>query len=303
MKIKTKIIKVGQAINQEITLPILIIGSGKPVFGFVTGIHGNEPEGLFILKEFVSKLNGFKGTIKILPGANPFGLINNSRVGAFDYLDLNRSFPGKINGTLTQRIAALIFKEFSDCDLVFDIHSVTNVGLFMGLEMSTTNPKFIKMTKKINRLLSPQVIWRAVEGKKYENALDETILAAGICGIGVEVPRMEFLTDQLVESIVYGFIKIINNPKKVNPLPKPIPILANAQRFFSNQGGIYTPIMNVLDPVKIGDLVGIITDLTTFKDFPLKSQFSGILFVQSARKVLKTGDKIYVVTEKVGGFR
>lgn len=303
MKTKTKIIKVGQAINQEITLPIITIGSGKPIFGFVSGIHGNEPEGLFILKEMISRLNGFKGTIKILPGANPFGLINNTRVGAFDDLDLNRSFPGKSNGTLTQRIAALIFKEFSGCDLVFDIHSVTNIGLFMGMEMSTKNPKFIKITQKVNRLLSPQVIWRAVEGNKYANALDESLLAAGVCGIGVEIPRMEFLTEELVGTIINGFIKIIDNPKKVNQLPKPIPVLANAQRFFSDRGGIYTPIMKILNPIKKGELVGKITDLATFKDFTLKSQFSGILFVQSTRKVLKTGDKIYVVTEKVGEFR
>lgn len=306
---RNKQIVLGQAVNQTISLPVIELGPEKPVIGIIAGVHGNEPEGLFVIKEIVAQLTRLKGNLKcglkLLPGANPFGLINNQREGGFDARDLNRSFPGKANGTLTQRIAAAIHEEFQNCQIVFDIHSVTNWGRFMGMELSTQDEELRVMTQDINRLLDPPVIWKAVEGNKYTNALDEALLRDGICGVGVEIPKMEFLTEDLMKKVVGGFLRIIDNPelRQVKKLRQPIPIVANAQRFYSNRGGLYTPAKELFTPVNKGDLVGYITDLKTLQEKPLTSKFNGLLFVQSTRKLLKTGDKIYVVVEEIGKFQ
>ena len=127
MKIRTKQIKIGQALNQNITLPILEIGKGNPSFGIVTGLHGNEPEGLFVIKSLLEQLKNFKGKLKILPGANIFGLIHNQRVNNFDFKDLNRAFPGNKNGSLTERIAFLIFN--NSCEQTHKLCSAKRVIL------------------------------------------------------------------------------------------------------------------------------------------------------------------------------
>jgi hypothetical protein len=224
-------------------------------------------------------------------------------VNSFDNLDLNRSFPGDPKGTITQRIANVIFEEFKNCDLVIDIHTVTNVGEFMGMELNTEKKAHVTATERFNRLLNPQAIWRAVEGAKYANALDEALLREGVLGVGVEVPRLEFIDTQMMERIVDGLIAAIATKGKAKKLPSPIPVLANAKRYFSDFGGIYIPKMEVGQRISRGNVVGRVVDLTNFSEKLIRSKWDGVLFVQSSRKVLKTGDKVYVVVDQIGEFQ
>jgi len=301
MKLITKKILIGKILDLDLNLSVIEVGSGKPSIGLVTGIHGNEPEGIFVIKEVLDKLKSFKGSLKIIPCANSLGLIANQRVGAFDFMDLNRSFPGNSQGTLTEKIASVIFNEVKECDVVLDIHSVTNVGKYMGMEFGTTDKNIVEKTKQINKQLNPEVIWFSKEGSKYDNALSESLINIGVCGAGVEIPKMELLDQKTLTKIVKGIINVVKN-KKVKKLEKPIPVLGNAKRYFSQKGGIYTPKMEVLSLIKKGDLVGEITDLDGFVSTNLKSEFEGVLFVQSTKKIVKSGDKIYVVAQKMGDF-
>jgi predicted deacylase len=303
-RIELKKIKIGTVVNQSLELPILSVGKGGQTIGIVAGIHGNEPESLFIIRELLARLHGIAldKKVKILPGANPFGLMNNTREAAFDALDLNRSFPGKADGTLTERIAHAIFQEFSSCQIVIDIHSIVNHGNYMGAEIITKGPLLDNLAD-LNRLLAPPAIWRAIEGDKFNPTLDSTLLAAGVSATFIEVPRLEYLNKETMDMIVEGLLRIIKNTGPVAPLKKPIPVIANERRYFSDYGGIYTPVAKPMDTVSKNQLIGIITDLQDFKDRPLMSKWSGVLTVQSSRKVLKTGDKVYVVGEKIAEFQ
>jgi len=308
MNIITKQLKLGTIINQDLTIPVVIYGDKGPIISIIGGTHGNETESLFIMRELaraIEKLDKINCRVRFLTGINPFGLINNTRVGAFDFKDLNRSFPGNPNGELTDRIADAVFTEVRDSEIVIDIHSVTNWGAFMGMELNSPTKQLAKKTQAFNRLLNPPFIWRAIEGAKYANASDEALLKIGVLGIGVEVPKLGLIDERLMNQIVDGLLAVVKNPtlKSVAQLKNPVPLLANAQRFFSNAGGLYTPVLEPMCEVKEGDVVGIITNLRTLKDSKLRSKFSGILFVQSTKKLVKTGDKIYVVTEKLGEFR
>ena len=307
MNTQTKTLKIGTIINQDLTIPVITFGTKGPLISIIGGTHGNEPESLFIMREIARALEAQKSLncrVKFLLGVNAFGLINNTRVGSFDFKDLNRSFPGKADGELTDRIANAVFNEVKNSEIVVDIHSVTNWGSFMGMELNAPTKSLVKKTQDFNRLLNPPFVWRAIEDAKYANASDESLLKIGVLGIGVEVPKLSLIDDALMARIVESFMNVIKNPTlaSVQKLSKPVPVLGNAKRFFSDLGGLFTPILEPMVQVKKGDVVGIMTDLKTLKDTKLKSKFDGVLFVQSTKKLVKTGDKIYVVTEKLGEF-
>lgn len=299
--IKVEKINIGTVVNQEISLPIVSIGEGARTVGIVAGVHGNEPESLFIVRELLARLKttNLSRRVKILAGANPFGLMYGTREAAFDALDLNRSFPGNPDGTLTQRTAYAIFEEFRACEVVVDIHSIVNHGRYMGVELVTGGP-MAKRAADLNRLLNPPAIWRAIEGEKFNTTLANTLLDAGVNAAVIEVPKLEYLDEETMSNIVEGLIRIVTaKDGEVASLKKPIPIIANEKRYMSDMGGIYIPAIAPMEVVEKDQLIGTMVDLRDFKESEVKSKWGGVLTVQSSRKVVRTGDKIYVVGEKV----
>ena len=93
----------------------------------VTGIHGDELEGQYICYELQRRIMEQKecltGIVDIYPAMNPLGIDSITRgIPAFD-LDMNRLFPGNINGNMTEYLAAEIIQEVAGSDCVLDIHA------------------------------------------------------------------------------------------------------------------------------------------------------------------------------------
>ena len=93
-------------------------GKGLPHIAFVTGIHGDEqifPD----LQDVFKKINLAKGMVSVIL-AHTDAAEKNVR---FVESDLNRSFPGKRNGTLEERIAHKLIQTFNNVDCLIDFHS------------------------------------------------------------------------------------------------------------------------------------------------------------------------------------
>ncbi len=93
----------------------------------VTGIHGDELEGQYVCYELQRRLEQEKekltGIVDIYPAMNPLGIDSITRgIPAFD-LDMNRIFPGNIDGNMTEYLAAGIIEDVSGSDCVIDIHA------------------------------------------------------------------------------------------------------------------------------------------------------------------------------------
>lgn len=93
----------------------------------VTGIHGDELEGQYVCYELQRRIEENKdklcGVVDIYPAMNPLGIDSITRgIPAFD-LDMNRLFPGNIDGNMTEYIAAGIMDDVAGADCVVDIHA------------------------------------------------------------------------------------------------------------------------------------------------------------------------------------
>ena len=88
--------------STKIDVPVIIERSKKPgpTILFTAGIHGDEINGVDIVRQLISrKINKPKrGTIICMPIINIFGFLNASRDFP-DGRDLNRVFPGSANGS------------------------------------------------------------------------------------------------------------------------------------------------------------------------------------------------------------
>lgn len=97
-----------------------------PIILFIAGIHGDEINGVEILRRGLrNKLFAdiTTGTVMVVPLLNVYGFNNFSR-DVPDGKDVNRSFPGQATGSLASRIAAGLSKNLlALCDLVVDFHT------------------------------------------------------------------------------------------------------------------------------------------------------------------------------------
>ncbi len=97
-----------------------------PVVLILAGVHGDEVNGVEIVRRTI--VNGYfeqlsRGTAIAIPILNIYGFINFSREVP-DGKDINRSFPGNMNGSLASRVARTLTKKILPlADLVVDFHT------------------------------------------------------------------------------------------------------------------------------------------------------------------------------------
>jgi predicted deacylase len=110
-----------------VKVPVIIersLNSG-PVVLLLAGIHGDETNGVGIIREIIDLgINKPKnGTIICIPVFNIFGYLIQTREFP-DGRDLNRMFPGTLNGSLASQFAYQFTKEIAPfVDYVIDFHT------------------------------------------------------------------------------------------------------------------------------------------------------------------------------------
>lgn len=100
--------------------------SPGPTVGLTAMIHGDEIEGLLILRELWQSIDpaSVTGTLWMAPVVNPLAFEAISRNTPIDMLDLNRNFPGASDGWLSEQMACTMAREFLDqIDVLIDIHA------------------------------------------------------------------------------------------------------------------------------------------------------------------------------------
>ncbi|MBZ9797314.1 N(2)-acetyl-L-2,4-diaminobutanoate deacetylase DoeB [Mesorhizobium sp. ES1-4] len=111
----------------SVMIPICVIRNGRGPAALLTGgNHGDEYEGPLALYELARTLDPrqVSGTVIIVPAMNYPAFRAGTRTSPIDKGNMNRSFPGRPDGTVTQKIADYFQRELLPrADVVFDFHS------------------------------------------------------------------------------------------------------------------------------------------------------------------------------------
>jgi predicted deacylase len=115
------------------SLPALVVSgrtAGRTLVA-TAGVHGDEFEGILALYDVFERLDpgDLRGRFIAVPICNPWAYQAGSRKSpkALDGTDLARTFPGRKDGSPTQRLAyhlmSLAQRNLGDADLFVDLHS------------------------------------------------------------------------------------------------------------------------------------------------------------------------------------
>ena len=122
-------IDVPEAQDPGARIPVTVVTGARdgPVLALVAGIHGSEPSPIIALQRVRAELDpsALGGTVILVHVANlPSFSRRTVYRGPWDQKNLNRVFPGKPDGTASERIAHAITTQVIDqCDYLVDMHS------------------------------------------------------------------------------------------------------------------------------------------------------------------------------------
>ncbi|MEQ5829275.1 succinylglutamate desuccinylase/aspartoacylase family protein [Sulfitobacter sp. NFXS29] len=111
----------------HIPIPIATIKNGEgPTVLLTGGVHGDEYEGPIALTRLVREIEAKQvaGRIIVVPMLNQPAFAAGTRTSPIDDINLNRTFPGRPDGTATEMIAHYVVSELLPrADYMIDLHA------------------------------------------------------------------------------------------------------------------------------------------------------------------------------------
>lgn len=287
------VVSMGLPVDESLTIkknriiPLAGLTGSEKRISIVTGVHGDELEGQYvcyevnrIIKENMNKLTGI---VDIYPAMNPLGIDSITRsVPGFD-MDMNRLFPGALDGNMTESMSAQIIEDIVGSDACVDIHAsniyLTEIPQIRVNELS--KEKLVPLAKELN----VDFVWIHGAATVLEATLAHSLNSRGVptlvveMGVGMRITR-EYC-DQLVDGIFNLMAKLGIWQGEVKA-PR-TPIISedpdDVTYFNASTAGLFVPSVKHWQNLKKGDEIGrIVNPLTGDVLDTIIAPVNGILF-------------------------
>ena len=286
--------------NTPIELPIIIERSKKPgpTVLFTAGIHGDEVNGIEIVRQLISKkINKPKiGTIICFPIVNIFGFLQKVREFP-DGRDLNRAFPGSKNGSLASRIAYKLMKEIiPKVDYCLDFHTggssrfnvphtrIEKDDPSLKILAEAFNAPFILHSKNIKKSFRSASKKKGVplllfEGGK-SNSIDSVVSNTGVNG----------------SKRVLHHLGMLNGKFKVSSPAKTSIHITQSKWIRAHVSGMFKTTVKVGTIVNQGETIGQITDPYGKTNYWIKSTNTGYIINVNEAPLIYQGDALFHIS-------
>ncbi|MDR2446044.1 MAG: succinylglutamate desuccinylase/aspartoacylase family protein [Treponema sp.] len=195
----------------EIRKNIISGGTSGKRFCVVTGAHGDELEGQYVCFELARRLNQhierLNGNVEIYPALNPLGVDSITRgFPGFD-LDMNRIFPGEVNGHLIENTAYKIIQDLRGADMALDIHS-SNIFLREAMQ-ARVNIQTAGTLLPFAKMLNTDFIWIHDAATVLQSTLAHSLNEAGTKTLVVEMGIGMRITREYGDRLVDGIFNVL----------------------------------------------------------------------------------------------
>ncbi|GAA4941481.1 succinylglutamate desuccinylase/aspartoacylase family protein [Algibacter agarivorans] len=286
-----------------VNVPIIIERSKKPgpTVLFTAGIHGDEVNGVEIVRQLIAKgINKPKcGTIICIPVINIFGFINLKREFP-DGRDLNRVFPGSSKGSLASRVAHKLINEIiPHADYIIDFHTGGS-GRFNAPQLRIANEN-----KQLNDLAkvfgAPFVLYSKNVSKSFRLSCYK--LAKPL--LLFEGGKSFHIDDMVTNSGINGSKRILHHlgmlsSKFTVSAPKKDSLFIDESKWIrAKYSGMFKASSFIGIAVKIGDTLGNITDPYGKLNYVVKAQNDGYIINVNESPIVYQGDALFHITTKL----
>ncbi|MBI1750689.1 MAG: succinylglutamate desuccinylase/aspartoacylase family protein [Acidobacteria bacterium] len=295
--------------DQGTRIPVTVIHGAKagPVLGLVAGTHGYEYAPIVAMQRFPAKVDPqeLAGTIIIVHVANmPSFLSRTIYYSPTDGKNLNRVYPGKADGTLSERIADAITREVIEkSDYVADLHcgdgneALRPYSYWMTNGTPTVNAKSKEMVLAFG--LDHIVIDNERSGDPAKSVYTaNTAITRGKPAITTETGGMGQVDAEGVDLAEAGAFNLLRHFKMLGGEPKraehPIWIDRNEVLRAPETGTFHARVKPGLT-VAQGSILGVLTDFFGKTIQEVRAPFSGVILYVVATPPVNQGEPLAMV--------
>ena len=302
----TGTIEVPAASDAALSIPVAVIHGAKagPVLALVAGAHGTEYTSIIALEKLIGMLNPaeISGTVIIVPLINiPSFEQKVPHVNPIDKKSMNRFYPGKMDGTQTERASFLITKQIVEqSDHLIDFHGgdIDESLRPYSYWSKTGNEKQDQMSREMVLAFGLDHIIISSDRPKDPQAsryLENTATTRGRASITVEAGHAGTVETDDVNALVNGSLNVMHYlkmlPGTVTPIEHPIWI-DKVVTLASEQTGIFYPLVKRGTYVEQGMKVGYVTDYVGNVIFEGRAPVAGIVLYVCAVPSMTKGATI-----------
>ncbi|HXU08960.1 MAG TPA: M14 family metallopeptidase [Blastocatellia bacterium] len=287
----TGVIAVPAGVDAATNIPVAVIHGAKPgpVLALVSGAHGTEYTSIIALEKLIGMLNPaeISGTVIVVPLVNiPSFEQKVPHVNPVDGKSMNRMYPGKMDGTQTDRASYLITKQVVEqCDHLIDYHGGDLDESLRPYSYWTTtgNAKQDQFSREMVLAFGLDHIIISADRPKDPNAsryLENTATTRGKPSITVEAGHAGTVEPEDLAALVDGSIGVMRFLKMLPGSPSPIQNPVWVEKILtiaSDQTGIFYPLVKRGTYVEQGMKVGYVTDYVGKTIFEARAPGAGVV--------------------------
>lgn len=252
----------------------------------VTGTHGDELEGQFCCYEIIRRIKEHKeylnGIVDVFPALNPLGIDTITRgIPKFD-LDMNRIFPGNLDGSLAEYTAYQVIEDIKGADLCVDIHS-SNIFL-REIPQIRINEETAERLVPLALKMNVDYIWIHAAATVLESTLAHSLNKAGVPTLVAEMGVGMRITKDYGYQLTNGIFSVMKHlgiwTGPVDAVRQPIVSTDGKVAFMNAEAsGVFVPCVNHSNKVKAGEHIGdIISPVTGEVIHSVDSPVDGLVF-------------------------
>ncbi len=289
--------------STPVNVPVIVERSKKPgpTVLFTAGIHGDEVNGVEIVRQLIAKgINKPKcGTIICMPVINIFGFINLKREFP-DGRDLNRVFPGSPAGSLAARVAyKLIHEVVPHVDLIVDFHTGGSD------RFNAPQLRYAKENKELNDLAkvfgAPFVLY----SKNLSKSFRTTCYKLGKPLLLFEGGKSFHIDDVVTNSGVNGSKRILKHLGMLKTVfkaskPKKACVFIDKSKWQrAKYSGMFKASVKFGAHVEKDDLIGNITDPYGKFNYFVRALNSGYIINVNESPIVYQGDALFHISTEL----
>jgi len=298
-------------------MPITVLKNGKgPTALIVAGNHGDEFEGQVCVMKLARALTAeeIAGRIILMPALNFPAAKAGKRLSPVDGKNMNRSFPGERQGTLTSVIAHYVTHFlFPISDIVLDLHSGGYSMEFIPSALMHKVEDPVQYQKMLGGLLAFNApigfIMREIAGEGLLNEeaerMGKVVIGTELAGGGQLSPTAIKIAEVGVRNVLihYGLLKgeIVTRESQGLPKTRLVESPNREDYLMAPADGIYESFYELGAEIKKGQPIGQVhfLDRIDWEPEEVRAESDGLLVCTRGPGLVERGDCVGVLARDV----
>ena len=298
------VIEVPAGVDAALNIPVAVVNGAKPgpVLAIVAGSHGTEYASIIAVEKLIQLLDPktISGTVILVPLVNiPSFEAKVPHLNPVDNKNMNRFYPGKADGTQTERASLAITREVVEkSDHLIDMHGgdLDESLRPYSYWTKTGNGKLDAMSRDMALAFGLDTIIISADrpaDPKASRYLENTATTRGKASLTVEAGYAGTVETDDVEALVDGSINVMRYLKMLDGAPTMVqsPVwVEQIASVTSDLNGIFYPLVKRGTYTQKGMKIGYITDYLGKVVYEATAPESGIvLYINAVPTITKGG--------------